>query len=300
MCPAVIILLLLGTQKMGVFPWLELPSELRNVIRSLLDNVTMNMLGDTCKGESQRTRMHWFWWNYARLFKHAAKNGHFTLCCWIYARTANWTRPIYDWRLMPVNWGPFTFDSEYVRVRGGETRYSDRYCIEWALKGGHVHIATWMHSIGLKVRNFKTEEYVRDGNLVSFSWLYKTYPSCAPLQLDQTVLDCAIVRYPVEECKTRLPLPCQLRKMFKKLPASADVLAYYYSVCPDCIPDRILHKAIAGGKWPVVDFIEERMPAMMERVLARWPHLVKVIALAPKVPPKHRLDLCTGEVVIIE
>jgi hypothetical protein len=27
---------------------------------------------------------------------------------------------------------------------------------------------------------------------------------------------------------------------------------------------------------------------------------LKVIALAPKVPPKHRLDLCTGEVVIIE
>jgi hypothetical protein len=165
---------------------------------------------------------------------------------------------------------------EWVRVRVGETRYTDDFRIEWALKGGHVSIATWMHSLGYRVSHFDASRALREGNMAAFYWLFKEYPPAAPLQLDHTILDFSTVRYLIEACNARPPLPWQLRKMFKqkKLPAAADVLAYYYSVCPDLIPDRILHKALSGGKWALVDFI-----------------------IGPEVPPKHRLDLDTGEVI---
>jgi hypothetical protein len=280
----------------NIFPWLDLPSELRVVIRGMMDNVSENMLGDTCKEESKRTRMLWFWWNYARLFKKAAKNGYFTLCCWIYARTVNWTRANYEQRWMRVTWGPFK-SWDCVQVRVGETHYTDRFRIEWALQGGHVSIATWMHSLGHRVRHCDAYKSLQEGNMAAFCWLFKEYTPSVPPRLDHTILDFSIVRYMMEACNARPPLPYQLRKMFKKLPASADVLAYYYSVRPDLIPDRILRKALSGGKWTLVDFIADRMPPMMARTLARWPHLAGVMALGPAVPPKHRLDLDTGEVV---
>ncbi len=66
--------------KMATFPWLELPAEMRALIRQAADELTQEMLYETCR-EEQRC----FWSDgrrrrFEEIFYLAASEGHLAIC----------------------------------------------------------------------------------------------------------------------------------------------------------------------------------------------------------------------------